>query len=300
LSDATLTDYINDFLLYDMPEQLRLFTFRKTLTFYTQPNIDVYETNLVDTDDPLYDFKNAVITTHDPVYVAGYRVLFTQSRDEFFNIYPALQATQNIGVGDAATTNFTGTLSSTPLLRYNVLFESIDANNDGMSIYDEDGDGTLYGDFGAPSTIDYVTGEYDITFNAAPGAGEKVEAQIVSYQAARPQAVLYFDNKFTLRPVPDKPYQVRIETYIRPTELLDNPDEPVLEQHWQYIAIGAAKKIFEDRMDMESAQAIMPMFKEQELLVQRRTIVQQSNERSATIYTQQAGLNPNGWNWNNY
>jgi hypothetical protein len=68
--------------------------------------------------------------------------------------------------------------------------------------------------------------------------------------------------------------------------MLTNATMPELSQWWQYIAYGAAKKIFEDRMDMESVQLIMPEFKKQEALVNRRTIDQLSKERASTIYTE--------------
>jgi len=55
---------------------------------------------------------------------------------------------------------------------------------------------------------------------------------------------------------------------------------PEISEWWQYIAYGAAKKVFEDRMDLESVQLIEPEFREQETLVLRRTIVQQSNKRA--------------------
>ena len=79
--------------------------------------------------------------------------------------------------------------------------------------------------------------------------------------------------------------------YRRPTELLLVGQSPELEQWWQYIAYGASKKVFEDRMDMQSVQMIMPEFNKQERLVLRRTIVQQTNERVATIYTEQGDFN---------
>jgi len=297
LSTNDLNEYVNTFILYDFPEHLRLFNYRTTLTFYTKPNIDVYETTAV-AGDPLDDFENAYITSHDPVYIGGYRAYFTQSRSDFYAIYPALQSYIRIGTGDGATTTFAGTLSSKPVLRYNVLFSSIDANNNGLSAYDEDGDGILYGDC-VLSTINYVTGVYTVTFTAAPANRTPVYAQIVPYQASRPQAMLYFDNKFTLRPVPDMPYQVSIETYIRPTDLENATDAPDLEQYWQYIALSAAKKILIDRLDLETVQLLEPELKKQELLCLRRTIVQQSNERTATIYTQMTDLGASGWNWNN-
>ena len=45
-SESTLTtdqlnEYINTFILYDFPSNIRLLSLRTTLTFYTQPNVDV-------------------------------------------------------------------------------------------------------------------------------------------------------------------------------------------------------------------------------------------------------------------
>jgi hypothetical protein len=77
-----------------------------------------------------------------------------------------------------------------------------------------------------------------------------------------------------------------MEVYVRPLELLAAGQSPELEEWWQYISYGCAKKIFEDRMDLESVQMIMPEFKKQENLINRRTIVQQTSQRVATIYTE--------------
>ena len=92
-----------------------------------------------------------------------------------------------------------------------------------------------------------------------------------------------------------------MEVYVQPTALLDATTEPALKQMWQYIAYGAAKKVFEQRMDLDSVQMIMPEFKQQERFVLRRTIVEQVNERTATIYTQINNLRYgwNGWNYGN-
>jgi hypothetical protein len=98
--------------------------------------------------------------------------------------------------------------------------------------------------------------------------------------------MLFYDTKFTIRPVPDKAYPVQIEVDVRPTELLLANESPDLEQWWQYIAYGASKKIFEDRMDLDSVQMIMPELKLQERLCLRSTLTLQANERTVTIYTQ--------------
>jgi hypothetical protein len=90
-----------------------------------------------------------------------------------------------------------------------------------------------------------------------------------------------------------------MEVYIRPTQLLAANQSPQLEEWWQWIAYGAAKKIFEDRMDLESVQQIMPEYKKQESMMIRRTIMQLANERVATIYTEQSSFGPGSgaWGW---
>jgi len=290
ITDADIDEYVNTFILYDFPEHLRLSYLRSTFTFFTEPNIDLYENSTV-VGNQFENFKNLYVTTHKPAYIAGYPTSFSQSREEFFSLYPRTNSIVNEATGDGATTNFTGTLTNIPVLRNNVLFSSIDANNNGLSVYDS-GDGTFAGN--GNGTINYVTGVYDITFNTAPGNGEEVNSQTVPYVAARPQSLLYFENKIWLRPVPDQPYRVEFEVYKRPTELLAG-NSPDLEQWWQYIAYGAAKKVFEDRTDLEGVAMLMPEFKQQERLVLRKTIVQQSKERVATIYTDRVPTGYNGW-----
>lgn len=315
ITDNQIDDYVDNFVLYDFPEQLRLFAFRRVLSFYTTPYIDFYDTNTTNTSDPLYNFKNAYITVHDPVYIGGKKAYFTQSRNDFYNIYPAIQGKEQIGTGDGATTLFTGTLDNTPILPYNCVFSSYDANYEGIVLKDiptVDGvtgwplvlaDLVVPDDTTSVGSLNYVTGVYSLTFPAAPEDGAEIYAQYCAHTPGQPSAVLYYDNKFILRPVPDISYKVSIECFIRPTAIAgtdhDPTAEPFLEQHWQYLALGAARKILQDRLDMETVQLIEPEFREQELFVLRRTLVQQSNERVATIYTQQ--VNPNsGWGWDNY
>ena len=296
ITDGQIDEYVNTFVLYDVPESVRLFALRTNLTFYTQPNIDTYETNAT-VGDPLEDFENRYITVHDPVYIAGYPAFFSQSQSEFYGLYPLTNSISSTGdTGDGATVAFSGTLSDIPIVPNYVTFVSKDASNNGLRLSD-DGAGVLSGD--GSGTINYVTGAYSLTFSTAPASGEIIYSETRPYVAARPRALLYFDNKFIVRPVPDKVYPIQIEAYIRPTELLSAGQSPDLEQWWQYIAYGAAKKIFEDKMDMDSVAKIMPEFKQQERLVLRRTIVQQTNERVATIYSQQSGIGGNFPWWGN-
>ncbi len=292
LSNAQLEEYINTFVLYDFPEHVRLFYFKTTLTFFTVPFVDIYETDSV---PGLEEFKNRYLTIHPPIYVAGREIFLSQSRNEFFAAWPLNEALIQIGAGDGIVTNFSGVLQTgarAPVLQNQVSFTSVDSSLAPLTVYDvpqagSNTVGTLFTD-AIPSlpagTINYVTGVYNFTFPVAPGPGAVVQAQVRPYQPSIPNSVLFYDTKFTFRPVPDRAYRVQMDAFIRPTELLNDAQEPGLQEFWQYIAYGAAKKVFEDRMDSESVQQIMPEFMKQETLCLRRTIVQKTNQRTATIY----------------
>lgn len=342
LSEADLDNYINTFVVYDFPEHLRMFNLRTTFTFFTNPYQDSYPTDEVSfganpaaQDNPLYNFQNNYLSIHTPVYIAGYNSFYTQSREQFFGIYPKTNSIVKLPLqGDGITLTFTGVINAAQaiilpqlnqqqvgLIQGEVLFSSFDTNLNGLALADIPvidpltGNKTVNGNLYDPNsaayqtalevpptvvipnnTINYATGVFTITFSAAPGAGAPVSSQSVPQALGLPQSLLYYDNKFTVRPVPDKPYRVQFEAYARPTMLLADNQSPALEEWFQYIAYGAAKKVFEDRLDMESVQMIMPEFKKQEMLCQRRTIVQYTNERTATIYTEQVSPNNNyGW-----
>jgi len=284
LTDANIDAYVNDFVLYDFPEHLKTSYLRKTFTFYTNSHQDVYESNTTAGDD-FNNFKNLYLSMHPPVYVAGYQAFFSQSRQEFFDYWPKTTSVVSVRTGTGGIMSDDGTLAA-PILKNSVLFSSIDAFEDDLKAYD-DGAGNLVGNIIAGGTINYLTGVYHFTYTTGVKAGQSVDAQTVQYQAARPSSILFYENKFTVRPVPDQAYKVELDAQVRPTELLNAVDQPELAQWWQYISYGAAKKVFEDRMDTESISAIMPEFKKQETLVLRRTIMQLSNERTSTIYTGQ-------------
>jgi hypothetical protein len=312
MSDTQLNEYINTFIQYDLPEHLRLFNLQKTFSFYTQPGVDTYQTNTTVVTDPLYNFKNIYTTTQQPVYIAGRQVQYLESRDQFFGQFPKISSIARIGTGTGALFAFSGYVSTSAalIIRNNVLFNSVDVNSNGLSMIDypiSNAIGNLYVPGGTPTSttiqdpvnyINYLTGQFVVTFTAAPAAGKPVNSQVVLTQPTIPQAMLFFDGAFVLRPVPDQVYKVEMEVFVRPIELIIASQSPELEEWWQYIAYGTCKKIFEDRMDLESVQQILPEFNKQETLINRRTIVQQASQRAATIYsdgTNIAGTMGQGW-----
>lgn len=335
LSEDDLQQYINTFVVYDFPEQLRTFNLKTEFTFFCNPFQDTYKTDAtLPTTNPLYDFQNKYLSVHPPVFIAGYPSMYTQDREQLFAIYPMTNSISTIGAqGDGATVTFTGVINSSQailgppqvtqlisLLQNQVLFDSIDANGNGLALMDvpvintATGNTTVNGNLYVPglqpatsptvitptNTINYSTGAYTITFPAAPAAGATINSQTAPQTLAIPQALLYHNNTITLRPVPDQPYRINFEVFKNPVALLSTQQNPELNEWWQYIAYGTAKKIFEDRMDSESVAAIMPEFEMQRILSNRRTIVQNANMRAATIYTEQTQGNGNGgWGWGN-
>lgn len=317
LDDNEINDYINNFVLYDLPEHLRLFNLRGIVEFYTAANQQFYDTVNLPITDPLFNFKNKYITIHEPVYVAGFRRYFTQSREQFYNIWPQIESIQTFAVGNNILTTFNGFVTGYPIQPYSVSFNSVDALNNTLVMCDlpSTDQPHVIGNLIVPTNtpvpapaggnfINYLTGQFSVTFYnnfnvlTAPGAGANVNSQSVPYAAGIPQAVLYYDDKFWFRPIPDQAYKVTFEAYFRPTELLstDTTQHPELDQWWQYIAYGAAIKVFQDRMDMDSVAMLMPEFKNQQNLVNRCTIVQLTNQRTSTIFTEGSGNYPyGGW-----
>lgn len=307
LTDDAINEYINTFIAFDMPESLRLFTLKKTFTFYTKPYVDVYSTNSIN-NDPLENFTTDYITIEPPIYIAGREALYSQSREEFFNLYPQNSSIVRVATGDGGTTVFTGTLQNVPIQRNNVTFSSVNSSNNSVVLKDvpfnQSSGNLVVPNNAAPGILDptnqinYITGEFTLTFLSAPGAAQPVNAQTFPFSVARPTAVLYYQNQFTLRPFPDGAYPVTIDAYVKPTELIENDDVPELKQWWQYIAYGAAKKVLEDRMNVEKVQMIMPEFKRQEDMALRRTIVQRTNQRTATIFSVPNNLGSRFGYWN--
>ena len=286
LSTADIDEYVNTFIQYDMPEHLKLHTLRDNFIFYTEPDVDVYGTNVIN--------PNYYINTDKPVYIAGRLATFSQSQEEFYNFYPKINnIAKTSNTGDGVTTAFVGTIVNIPIIKKQALFTSIGAANNGLELHD-DGAGLLTGD--GVGTINYLTGAYTLAFTVAPALAQPIYSQTVAYKPSIPTMILYFKNEIIVRPIPDKVYKIELQVYIRPTELLAAGSKPELEQWWQYIAYGASKKIFEDRTDLESVALLMPEFKQQENLVLNRTVEQQTKERTATIYTN-SGKYGFGLNW---
>jgi len=223
------------------------------------------------------------ITIMPPLYIAGFESYYTQSQAEFFRLYPIIRTILALTYGTGSAGPYTGTLSSTPVLRNNVLIDTVDTSGNSMSVSD-DGNGNLVGN--GTGTINYVTGAISVSFNQPVQSGAAINTQTVPYVGNRPAAALYFNDQLTLRPVPDQAYTIQLQGFRRPTALIAQGDTPVLREWWQLLAMGAALKIFEDRGDFNSINLYMPLFNQYRNQAERKTIVQLTNNRSQTVYTE--------------
>lgn len=326
LSDDDLNQYINKFYTFDFPAAQKMFSLRTVFTFYTQPGIDVYKpiTDPALSKDPLYDFANKYTAFHPPVFIAGVNSFFTQDRGIFYGNWPQTNFVQKTGfLGNGTPGPFTGVLpppvnqpnnffTAIPhILQNSVLFTAQDINGTDMIVVDFPINNTT-GYLSLPNTpqptlpspygtINYVTGEFTVIFpnNTAisvPPQGNPIWSEAIYYVPGLPTTMLYFNNEFTLRPVPDKAYIVQIEANMVPTQFFEMTDNPVIKQWSQYIALGAAIKVFQDRVDYDSVNTIMPEFLNQQSLVLSASMEQYTNQRSITIYTNNGMTNT----WNNF
>lgn len=154
-------------------------------------------------------------------------------------------------------------------------------------------------------SVNYITGALDINTTGFTGivpSGNPINVQYIPYVAARPQSCVFYQDQILLYPIPDQVYTISFEAYQYPLPF--NPDtvppawannsayaivnNPQLREWWQLLAYGAADKFFADSGDLENMQKYRPLFEEQMTLVMRRSIVQQTSERAATIYTEQS------------
>ena len=411
LTDDQLNQLINTFIVFYLPQNLRLYNLRKTFTFYTQPNVDVYPVNTSDPNSPFFNFTQNVIAIHPSMFLAGIPGYFTQWRDEFYGTYPQFNTiNNNTGLfGNGTAGPFTGFIlnnnginqfpfgqSNLPpqahgVLQNNVIISTIDDNNNGLTLVDfpltnelgilaqptylygpnpitspssvvintTDGIGNASGSLGAgvgligqyfiigqqvfvvnvltgelatsngtgSGTFDIATGSYNFTaatadtniqFFAVPSFGRinyltgaftavfpSVTASIgsqqpivttsIPYQSGKPLGVLYYDQQFTIRPVPDKVYAIQFEADVVPMQLIQETDMPQIQQWWQYIAHGAAGLAFKQNFDVDSYNLNDVWTKDLEALVYRATLTIRCNSRTETIYTQGKNYNASGW-----
>jgi len=121
--------------------------------------------------------------------------------------------------------------------------------------------------------------------------------QCFFYEQGLPRSVLFFNNTITLRPSPDTQYAIELQTYLTPAAFLNTSNAIPFGYMAEYLARGAARKILSDTGDIEQFQFYEGFFREQEMLVWKRSQRQFTATRTGTIFSelqQQANSNNYG------
>lgn len=314
LPTVDIEQAINVYYSQDFPYSIKLDQMRDVYSFYTAPNIDRYPLNV-----------NYDMGMRSPVYFEGIQGSYFKDRMQFYNIWPRWPTLFMPEQGDGIKTLFTFTLPG-PFLSREVVIGTQDVSGNPVRINDN-GNGVLYLETPNPvvsfptettnvpgmknintgnpgdnvvigiGAVNYVTGAMLVSFPVAPAAGQNINIWVSQYQPGRSYSLLFWNNEFTVRPVPDKVYKVEIETYLTPVQFLETTDVPILNQWWQLIAYGAAIKILQERQDMDGVKNLSIEYDRQEAMVLERQAVEEIGQRNTTLYT--ASQNYQGGNWGN-
>ncbi len=299
LTTADLDEYINNYYNSDFPYGIKIDQQRSVYTFFTEPYRDRYPLDV--------NFNQGV---RAPVYVEGILGTLFKDRQQFLNLWPRWPTKFTPISGDGITKIFTFTIAAPFLSKEVVLGgvdvngTPISVNDDGngnlllqvpnpvttVPIYNQNGippipgmhnqntgnpglnyQGTQTGTFtNAIGSVNYVSGLFNIEFPVAPAAGTQMTLWVSQYQPGRPYCLLFWNNEFTIRPVPKLIHKVEVETYLTPVQFMMSTDLPIINQWAQLLAYGAAREILRDRQDLEGVANLEEGFMRQEALVLER------------------------------
>lgn len=144
--------------------------------------------------------------------------------------------------------------------------------------------------FNTVGQVNYLTGDVTVTFPVAipssyNGQPNYIQTQYYLFQYGLPRMILFWNNILKLRPPPDKTYLIECDAYLTPAAFLSSSAALPFGYMAEYLARGAARKILVDTGDIEQVKFYEPFFKEQELLVWRRSSRQFSANRTPTIFS---------------
>jgi hypothetical protein len=135
------------------------------------------------------------------------------------------------------------------------------------------------------NVVNYTTGTIYVTFPSSVPVGNNINVTCSFFQSGLPRAALFYNNCITLRNVPDKQYVVEVDAYLTPAAFLNTFESIAFGYMSEYIARGAARKILTDTGDVEQFNFYEPLFREQEILVWKRSQRQWTATRTETIYS---------------
>jgi hypothetical protein len=333
VTDQYIVQQMHSFYAYDLPSKFRSLKLKDIYTFTTNVGQDVYPFNselYITVNQPCYCAKREIKLFTDPWSFYGVNYNWQQFTNfaasdgsagpySGFTTAAPLIASVNNDPGPQASPSlyFTQGRVQNILITAN----AIGPNGVGQTqSVTDDGEGNLIQIFqtsnstnqeygwtyyrqyasSTPSTpgnatINYQTGEITgLIFDQAIPQGTPIQIQYNPKQLNIPLAIMFYQNQFTLAPVPSQGFTIELTCYRQPIQALlaaDMAGNPELSEWWEILAVGAAKKIFEERLDSDGVMFIDKMLKERYDIIETRTYAQIGQERISTIYTDQLTYN---------
>lgn len=308
LGTNDIYQHINTFYNQDFAYAIKIDQMRDVYTLYTTPYIDRYPLDI--------NYNQGV---RSPAYFDGIQGGFYKDRVQFYNLWPRIATQFQPISGDGITQLFNFTIPA-PFLSREVILGGTDVSGNPITVHDN-GFGRMYYVTQNPQTshpiqstnpalpgmyntnldnpglynptdigsVNYVTGVFSIDFsltpgNIAPAAGTIMTLRVSQYQTGKPYSILFWNNEFTIRPVPKLIHKIEVETYLTPVQFMATTDHPIVNQWWQYIAFGVACEIQRERNDFDGVNALMEGMKRQEALVLERQGVEEIGQPNFTLF----------------
>jgi len=136
ISDTVISDYINRFYAYDMPERIQLFELKRQYTFETIPNIFEYMAPFTQVQTPVFPANatpppfqqnpvpqqnQTVMPVYNlfrpPIYCDGVQMGWYQSTEQFYSIFPELVLNEFPIQGSGTGGPYTISFGQSPVLR---------------------------------------------------------------------------------------------------------------------------------------------------------------------------------------
>ncbi len=328
-TDVDIVTQMHSFYSYDLPAKFRSLKLKDLYTFTTNQGQDVYPFNselYITVDNPCYCAGREIKLFTDPGSFYGVNYNW-QQMDNFavgngtpgpysgnttafpfnasFNNDPGTQTNPNLYFPQGRVQNILISANASYMDSQSV---TDDGNGNLIQIFQTSGAGqqqeygwTYYREYAsvdptiATATINYQTGAIsNLYFNQAIPAGVPITISYNPKTLAIPLSIMFFQNQFTLAPVPKQGYTVQLTCYRQPVQALlamSKAGNPELSEWWEILAIGAAKKIFENRLDSDGVMFIDKMLHERYDIIESRTYAQIGQQRIQTLYTDQLNYN---------
>lgn len=291
LPDSTLLYYLNIEWTINVPQSFTHFGLKTINTFMTTKG------------QPVYPFPIGVELNFDGlVYCDGLPINLQQDPNQFQNVYGNMRSNYTPIYGNGTIGAYTCALQSFPmlpgytdalgLLHPNVILTTTSTTGTELEVYDN-GIGSMIGN--GSGTVNYQTGVIsNLIFSLPVLDGAPIYANNSYYAQGRPYAVLFYQNAFSFRPVPDRPYCIQYDCYAIPQPFTETTTTLPLPSYFTLLAQGTALQVAHMIGDQSQVLKIKSAYDQSKIYIQNITTRQRANLRPSTQF-----FNPSGYGYTN-